>query len=452
MANTVVLPKLGQTVEEATIVKWHKKTGDKVKKGEVICEIETDKAVLEVESFYEGILLKELLQEGDTVPVGTVIAFIGKKGEAIPKTPRKPEKHSIKTPEKEKKDVSAPAKTETAGNTANNEVSDSVLKPVKQPGEMLTPAKKPVSPRARKLIKEKAISASRINGSGPNGRVIEKDVITYLKQNNYSSIRITPAAKKLAAEKEIDIFNISLEPGKRITVQEIREAVAEKPQPLSKIRKLTGERLTKSFSTTPHFFTTVETEMSGVLDIRKKLKKESKNKYSLTHFLIQSVCAALKQFRVINSSTDGKTVSWHSHVNIGIAVDLDGELVVPVLHNVEKLSMPEIKNSTQELIIKARNRNLTPDEMSNGTFTISNMGMLNVENFTAIINPGESAILAVSSIIHKPIVKNNTIAIGNIMKMTLSADHRIIDGATAAKFTNRIRENLEDTKKWRNLI
>jgi len=441
------MPKLGQTVEESKILKWHKKSGDQVKKGDVLFEIETDKAVLDVESFFDGTLLKIIVNEGETVPVSVPVAFVGQPGEAIPDIP---------VPKASQQADTHPFPvTTSAPHHAASRPSAAPTAVVSQPAQAQTPgkpARKTISPRARQLAKDCAIDYEKINGTGPEGRITEKDVLNYLAAKKYDDLKITPAAKTLAVKEEIDLLSVqSDEPG-QISVADVERAVAEKPKEMSKMRQIIAQRLTKSFTSTPHFYVTVAVDMTGLLQLRKQLKKEGKP-YSVTDFILKSCALALKEFPALNSAIhDEKSVKWRSKVHLGLAVDVKEGLVVPVIRNADSISLSELHEQSKVLALKARDGKLTPAEMSGSTFTISNMGMLNVESFTAIINPGESAILAVSSIIPTPVAMKDQIAVRDIMKITVSSDHRLVDGACAARFVNRIKDLLEDTTTWTNMI
>ncbi|MFA5042662.1 MAG: dihydrolipoamide acetyltransferase family protein [Kiritimatiellia bacterium] len=462
MVQTVIMPKLGQTVEESTIVKWHKREGEPVKKGEILFEIETDKAVLEIESFFEGTLLKIVVAEGQTVPVSVPVAFIGQPGDAIPEV--KP----VVRPVSESA-VSHPASLLRPSGFAGQAV---VLSPpsaesvVRRPSSVVVPPspiapsfRSPlptppasISPRARRLIRECAIDADPIPGSGPGGRVVEKDVRAYLEAKHYAALKITPAALNLARENGIDLLAVAPpEGGERITVETIRQAIAEKPKTMSKMRQVIAQRLTASFTTTPHFYVTVAVDMTGLQEWRKILKKENKP-FTLTDFILKAVALALVEFPALNSSTDGRAIRWHSRVHLGMAVSIEEGLVVPVIRNAHDLAIAELHESVAGLTIKARAGKLTPGEMAGSTFTVSNMGMLDVDNFTAIINPGESAILAVASASPTPVVREGKIEIRAMMKITLSSDHRLVDGACAARFVNRIKSMLEDLELWKSMI
>ncbi len=436
MPNVVTMPKFGQSVEEATVVSWLKQEGDTVSKGDILFEIETDKAVLEVESFYEGTLLKIIVPEGETVPVQATVAFIGEPGEEIP------EVKALPKPAKPKK---AAQPSPAALKSAKVEAAHAAPQPHIQEKRFT------ISPRARKLAKDKLITPTKVNGTGPGGRVVERDVLEFLASVGYDSIRITPSAKTLAAKESLDILSIraSDESGK-IVVDDVKTAVAEKPKPMSKIRTIIAERLTHSFTSVPHFFVTVAVDLTDLQALRAKLKEQGA-KYSVNDFIMKAVTLSLVEFPEVNSTTDGKSTSWHSRVNLGLAVALDGALVVPVIRDADKLGLAQLNETTRSLVAKARDGNLLPDQMQGGTFTISNMGMLDVDNFTAIINPGESAILAVSSVTKQPAVVDDKIEVRSIMKMTISSDHRIIDGAMAARFINAVKNKLEDNELWKNL-
>jgi pyruvate dehydrogenase E2 component (dihydrolipoamide acetyltransferase) len=308
-----------------------------------------------------------------------------------------------------------------------------------------------ISPRAAKLARDSAINPSPIVGTGPYGRIVERDVKNYLESKGYYQLRITPAAKRLAAKENIDILTLDGKNGpQRITVATVQRAIAEKPQPMSRMRQVIAARLTESFTTTPHFFVTVAVDMTELVNFRSELKAQGAS-YTVTDFILKAVALSLVEFPIVNSTTDGKSVRWHSKVHLGLAVNLEQGLVVPVIRDADELSLAELHDCATELAAKARAGKLTPYEMGGSTFTISNMGMLDIENFTAIINPGESAILAVSSTLKQPAVKDDQIVVRDIMKMTLSSDHRIIDGATAAKFANAIKQKLEEISLWKRL-
>lgn len=449
MPHAIVMPKPGQFTEECTILKWLKKEGDPVVKGEVLFEIETDKANMEVESFFEGTLLKILVPVGGTVPVQATVAFVGQPGEAIPEV--------VAPPPPPPKPAETPTASGSAAPAAAASVSASIpplhppIPSSVPPSAPTAPAAQKISPRARRLAKESAIDPSGIRGTGPGGRVVEKDVKAHLDQRGYAQIRITPAAKDLAMTESVDILTVrGSGEGGRIGIEDIRRAVDEKPKAMSRMRQVIAQRLTQSFTSTPHFFVTVPVDMTDLIALRREMKARGAP-YSVTDFIMRAVVLSLKEFPAFNSGTDGRSVWWHSRVNLGLAVSLENGLVVPVVRDADDLSLAELHDRAAALVGKARDGKLAPDEMSGGTFTISNMGMLDVENFTAIINPGEAGILAVSSTRETPVVRDGRIAIRSVMKITVSADHRVVDGSVAAGFVNAIRAKLEDVALWRRL-
>ena len=284
------------------------------------------------------------------------------------------------------------------------------------------------------------------------GRVVEADVKAYLAAKGYDRLRITSAARSLAIKEGIDVLSLQgTGEGGRVTVTDVERAIAEKPKPMSKMRQIIAQRLTHSYTTQPHFFVTVAVDMTDLVAFRAELKAKGAA-YTVTDFILEAVTLALTEFPTVNSTTDGKSVRWHSKVQLGLAVALEQGLVVPVIRNADDLTLAELHERATELTAKARAGKLTPDEMMGSTFTISNMGMLDVENFTAIINPGEGAILAVSSTLKTPVVKDDKVVVRSIMKMTLSSDHRLIDGALAARFANAIKQKREEISLWRRMV
>jgi len=445
MVTPIVMPKFGQMTEDSAIVEWLKKEGDAVAKGETLFLVETDKSVMEVESFDEGTLLKIAVGPGVSVPVQSVVGYLGEPGEAVPETSA-PRRHvaspAAATPRPAPPSRSAAAAPETAAATAP--AAPSPVPAAASP----SPAIFRISPRAAALARECVIDPRPIVGSGPDGRVVERDVRAYLAANDYQGLRVSPAAKVLAAKEGLDLLAIrDLSATRRIEVAEVERAVAEKPKPLTRMRQIIAERLTRSVVSAPHFYVTVEVDMTAALAHRARLNA-SGSRLTVTDFIARASVLALKDFPAVNSVTDGKTTRWRAHVHLGIAVNLDQGLVVPVIRDADDMTIDELSARSRALAEKARAGGLAPDEMSGSTFSISNMGMLDVENFTAIINPGESAILAVSSTIRKPVARGDEIVVRPMLKMTLSSDHRIIDGATAARFVNRIKANLEEDALW----
>lgn len=459
MVRPVAMPKLGQSEEEARIVRWLKKEGDAVNKGDVLFEIETDKALLEVESFNEGTLLKILVPEGEIVPVQSTVGYIGEPGEPIPAAsqPARPAQKAAapaapgRAPEVIRPTRGGPPQTSRGtveAVTGARRAGAGTPQPLatKEPPTFFR-----ISPRAARLAKEAGIDPSPIAGTGPNGRVVERDVSAYLSTQGYDRLRLTPVAKKLAAGANIDVLGLQGHGDSgRVTVADVRAAIAELPKALSSMRQVIADRLTRSYRTAPHYFITVSVDVTDLIEFRTELKAQEKS-YTITDFILKAVALTLPEFPAANSTTDGRNVMWHSRIDLGLAVSWEQGLVVPVIRDADQLSLEEIHAAVTELTAKARAGHLTPAEMRGSTFTISNMGMMGVENFTAIINPGESAILAVSSAQKTPVVKDEQVVIRSIMKMTLSSDHRLIDGAVGARFINAVKQRLEETILWKRL-
>lgn len=443
MATKIPVPKLGQSEETVTIDKWRVKEGDMVKKGDILFEVETDKAVLEVESQFEGKILKIVIPAGKAVPVMSTAAVIGQDGEAIPaieeiKAPEaakaaSPAKPAVAKAPEQKKDTAPAAQTAGAA-------------PVQAAAVPSAPAAKVnPSPRAKMFAKDYLIDIKKVSGTGgENGRVTEKDVKNYLETSGYLDKKITPVAFSVAQKEKLELLEIEgTGDSGRVTLADVKDAVSEKPQTFSTMRKIIAQRLTQSKQQIPHFYVTVSIDLTDLMEKRAKLKAEGIN-LSVNVFIVKAVALALKKFPMMNSVTDGVTYKYKSKINIGVAVSMPNGLVVPVIRNADKKALDEIQAETADYADKARSGKISPDDLKGGTFTISNMGMMNVENFCAIINPGEAAILAVSSGMPVPVVKDNQIVIRNMMKVTLSADHRVVDGSDGARFVNEVKAILEN--------
>ncbi|MDX9867217.1 MAG: dihydrolipoamide acetyltransferase family protein [Kiritimatiellia bacterium] len=463
MAQAVIFPKLGQTMEEGAIVQWMKREGDPIVKGDILFEIETDKANLEVESFFEGVLLKIYVREGVTVPVNTVVGYIGAAGEKVPD--QAPKAEAAPAPAPKAAASPSPSPAATARVPAAAPAADPAPVPARPPAAVPSPRQAPqpaaapvpaarlvISPRAKTLAQDACINPARVTGTGPNGRIVEKDVRAYLAASNYDALRITPAAKRLAAEKGVDILTVrGSGDGGRIMVEDVERALRRRPVALSRMRQVIARRLVESKQTIPHFYVTVKADITDLMAFRSGLKARGLS-YSVNDFVLEAVVLSLEEIPVVNSVTDGLTVSWRGDVDLGMAVSVDNGLVVPVLRAAQTLTFSELSAQARTLAEKARAGRLTPDEMTGSSFSVSNMGMLNVDQFTAIINPGEAGILAVSSGRQEPAVVKGEVRIRTLMAMTLSVDHRIVDGSVGAQFANAVRSKLEDVELWKALV
>lgn len=402
MANVELMPKLGMTMTSGKITKWLKKEGDKVEQGEPLLEIETDKVTMEEEATYSGVLLKILAKEGETVPVNQPIAVIGQQGENVEDLLKQ---SNIIEEQKE---------------PHQNEPIEETKKPISQGEQTSIPTKPRATPVARKIAKEHDIDLTQIKGSGPSGRIQRKDVEEYLKNLQQ---------RKLPTQEEPKSQPVSY----------------TRTIPLTGMRGIIANKMKQSVNTAPHYYVTMDINMEEILKLREALSEKVQNaKISINTFIIKAVALAIKKYPIINSFVDNDQIILKEQINIGLAVALEEGLIVPVIREADKKGLSEIAYEERQLIEKAREGKLTPDEYSGGSFTISNLGMFDVTRFTAIINQPEVAILAVGKIKDTPIVQNGEIGIKPIMEVTLSSDHRVIDGAVAAKFLKKIKEILED--------
>ncbi|MDN5332635.1 MAG: hypothetical protein PWP45_1860 [Tepidanaerobacteraceae bacterium] len=433
MAQIVRMPKLGLTMTEGTILRWLKKEGEEVKQGEPLLEIETDKVNLEEEAPASGILKKILAPEGSVVEVGKEIAIIGGEDEPLPEL-GEVDKANAEFEGAGAGSEPVPAEAETAKDGIGGKVK--------------------ASPAAKRVAREHGVDLRMVTPTGPDGRIVEKDVLAFVESRK---VRATPVAKKTAQEKGIDLSLIEKPEGERITKRDVMEAVEAASSakqeysviPWTGMRKVISEKMTKSKKEIPHFYLTLEVDMSKVLELREKLmpkvQEMSGTKLSINDILIKAAAAALAEFPAVNSSAGEEGILVKNRINIGLAVALENGLVVPVVRDADKKGLARISKETAELIRKAREGKLLPDDYQGGTFTISNLGMYDIEEFSAIINAPESAILAVGKIMKKPVVtEDDEIAVRPMMKLTLSCDHRVIDGALGAKFLRRIKQLLED--------
>lgn len=404
----VIMPKMGDGMEEGTLLEWLKKEGDAVKAGEIIGNIQTDKATLELEAPGSGVLSGILIKEGETVPVGQAIAALLKDGEKLPggwggASAGKEVEESKEG--KEGKAPEAPAKSEsTAAPVANGApkvVSDDRIK---------------ASPLAKKIAKELGVDIASLSGTGPGGRIVEKDV--------------KAAATVKTADK---VATVSAPSAEDQTIQ------------LNRLRQITAKRTTESKQQVPHFYVTVEVDVEKILALREMFEAEESGKVSINDFVVKACALALRDMPQVNSAFQGTTLLQHGGVHVGIAVALEDGLTVPVVLNADQLSLRAISSKVKDLARRAKDNKLSLDELSGSTFSISNMGMLDVDNFLAIINQPNSAILAIASVRKKVVATDeDEIEIRSRMNITCSFDHRVADGAVGAKFINVVKDYLEN--------
>ncbi len=400
MATKVIMPQGGQDIAEGRVVSWLKSEGDPVKLGEIICEVETEKAVFEVESPADGVLLKIVVPAGEIAHIFSTIALIGEPGEKI-----------------ELDKLPADEQREDTGLDISKIRQRVDARDKKDKGKIK------VSGRAKKIATQKGVDLSAIEGTGPKGRIVAKDVLAYLEQQTAATSR----ALKFTASSP----TIKGDRGRAV--------------PVSKMRRVIARRMQQSKQTIPHFYVTVCVEMNAALKLRHTINQTAEPKISINDMIVKASALALEEFYQVNAIIQGDEIVFLDDINIGIAVGLDDGLVVPVLPKANKLSLKEIAQQSQEITSMAqagKQPNLEP-----GSFTVSNMGMMNVENFVAIINPPESAILAIGSTEKKVVVSNNSdFSIRDVMKMTLSVDHRLVDGVLASKFINKVKYHLQNPK------
>jgi pyruvate dehydrogenase E2 component (dihydrolipoamide acetyltransferase) len=425
------MPKPGQMTEECVVVAWLKNEGDVVKKGDVLFEIETDKSNMDVEAFEEGVLLKQVVAVGQTVPVNSVCGYVGQPGEAIPETAAPVAAAPVAAPVAAAS-VAAPAPAAVAAVTAAPKAaSDTRLR---------------ISPRASRLAADSGIDPRTVTGTGPEGRITERDVQAVISAAPATSAVTAPAPA--AASVPTPRPAPAPTPTQPVFVSDPED---DAPRRMSRMRRVIGERLTFSATTVPQFTVTLAVDMTRLLAVRTELKA-SGTTLTVTDFIVSAAAQTLAEFPDVNSRTDGVSIWPRRRVHVGLAVSLPDGLVVPVIRDADRRSLPELHTQAAALAEAARNGALTPDDMSGGTFTISNLGMFGVDEFSAIINPGESTILAVSSIVPTPVAIGDGIGVRQIMKLTLTADHRLVDGELAARFLNAVRRRLQDADAFRGGI
>ena len=411
MAEIVRMPKLSDTMTEGVVAEWHKKVGDSIESGELLAEIETDKATMEFESFQEGVLLHIGVEQGQTAPVDSILAILGEKGEDIkdllkedtaPISVEEPIKEAIKEvkpepvvvapvavqPEKEKPTISNTTFPPT------NTISNFEIK---------------ASPLAKKLAKERGVNLKFVKGTGTDGRIVKRDI------DNFQV-------------KSVSIGQESF-----------------KDEPVSQMRKVIAHRLAESKFSAPHFYLTISINMDNAIESRKAINQSiSPSKISFNDFVVKAAAVSLKDHPRVNASWHGDFIRYYDHVHIGVAVAVDEGLLVPVVRFANEKPLTEIGQEVKDFAQKAKEKKLQPEEWEGNTFTISNLGMFGIDEFTAIVNPPDACILAIGGIQHVPVIKDGEIVPGSVMKVTLSCDHRVVDGAVGSAFLNSFKNYLEN--------
>ncbi|WP_339655355.1 pyruvate dehydrogenase complex dihydrolipoamide acetyltransferase, partial [uncultured Salegentibacter sp.] len=410
------MPRLSDTMEEGTVASWLKKEGDKVEEGDILAEIETDKATMEFESFYEGTLLKIGLEEGETAKVDSLLAIIGPEGTDVSNVSVDGKSKKKSSGKSEKKEDKSEEKEESK--SSEKKSSDST----KDGGRIFA------SPLAKKMAEDKGIDLSGVKGSGGNGRIVKKDIEDYKPSDK-------PAAAKEKSKGDAAAAPQPYVPAGEESFEEIKN---------SQMRKTIAKRLGESKFNAPHYYLTIEVDMSNAMASRKQINEMPDVKVSFNDMVIKASAMALRKHPQVNSQWTGESMKIAKHIHMGVAVAVEEGLVVPVLKFADQMSMTQIGNNVKDVAGKARNKKLQPKDMEGSTFTVSNLGMFGIVEFTSIINQPNSAILSVGTIVEKPVVKNGEIVVGNTMKLTLACDHRTVDGATGAAFLKTLKTYMEN--------
>lgn len=424
MASKVMMPKLSPTMEEGQIARWLKKEGDKVSMGEPLAEIDTDKATMEMQALANGVLRKIIVKEGESAPLGQLIAIIAEPDEDIGSlltettakaepSSSKPETQSVEPPPAE---ITPPVKaTSVPAGNGNAAVAAG------DTGRLI------VSPLAARMAAEAGIDLRSLQGSGPGGRIVKKDIEAAIAQPQAS-----PVAQRAVEAKPFQ-------------PAEIAAASAYRDEPVSEIRRTIAKRLVTSIGPVPHFFLTTEIEMDTAAELRHRVNAiDPELKISINDIVIKVVAAALMQHQQVNASFQDKFIRYYEHADIGVAVAIEDGLITPVIRSADRKSLSQIAREVRELAERARGRKLRPEEYTGATFSVSNLGMFGIDEFTAVINPPEAAILAVGAMTSRPVVRDNQIVVKQMMRVTMSCDHRVVDGATGAKFLQTLKKILEN--------
>jgi pyruvate dehydrogenase E2 component (dihydrolipoamide acetyltransferase) len=411
MQEVILMPRLSDTMTEGVIAAWHKKVGDQVKKGDILADIETDKATMELESYKEGKLLFTGAEKGQKIAVNDLLAIVGEEGKVNVQQIVDASKNKTAAPAASKEGSAEPTASKAAPEPA---AADSHA--------MNGNGRIKASPLAKKLASEKGIDLSKLHGSGDSGRIVKKDVAEF-----------SPAASAPAAASQKT--SVPSVPAGQPSFDEV---------PVSQMRKVIAKRLAESKFTAPHFYLTITVDMDQAVSSRVKINETSPVKISFNDFVLKATALALKKHPAVNSSWLGDKIRVNHHVNIGVAVAVEDGLLVPVVRFADTKSLSQISAEVKDFATRAKNKKLQPSDWEGSTFTISNLGMFGIDEFTAIINPPDACILAISSIQQIPVVKNGAVVPGNVMKLTMSCDHRVVDGATGATFLQTLKGLLEE--------
>ncbi|KAA5540143.1 pyruvate dehydrogenase complex dihydrolipoamide acetyltransferase [Adhaeribacter rhizoryzae] len=435
-ATVIRMPKMSDTMTEGTIASWQKKVGDKVKSGDILAEVETDKATMELESYEDGTLLYIGVEAGNAVEVDGILAIIGEAGADYQQLLNGNTGGAQPADRQESEIADSRVENSKTDTQLQEQAAPAETKDVQVPGpngqgqQQAAPASANTggrilaSPLAKKMAEEKGIDLSQVKGSGDNGRIVVKDVESFV-----------PAAKPAAAPAQAAPTPAAAPAPTGAPYSEV---------PVSQMRKVIAKRLSESLFTAPHFYLTMEIDMDKAIEARNSLNEVSPVKISFNDLVVKAAAAALKQHPAVNSSWLGDKIRYNNVINIGIAVAVEEGLLVPVVRNADQKTLSQIAAEVKDLGGKAKTKKLQPSDWEGNTFTISNLGMFGIDEFTAIINPPDACIMAVGGIKQTPVVKNGQIQIGNLMKVTLSCDHRVVDGAVGSAFLQTFKKLLED--------
>ena len=421
------MPKMSDTMEEGVIAGWVKKVGDEVKSGDILAEVETDKATMELESYDDGFLLHVGVKDGESVPVDGVIAIIGEKGENIDDILKEVSNEQNNNEAVDAKEEKEEIVDEDDPVEENLELKEEEVKNTDDKIEDINidfpneSDRIKASPLAKKLASEKGVDISMVKGSGDGGRIIKEDIENFKHSENI--------------------------PTKEVKLPEIYSKESYEEIPVSQMRKTISKRLAESKFSAPHFYLTMEIDMDNCVEGRNKINETSDVKISFNDIIIKAAAVSLRKHPMVNASFLTDKIRVNNHIHIGVAVAVDEGLLVPVIRFADNKSLSHISTEVRNLAGKAKNKELQPSDWEGNTFTISNLGMFGIDEFTAIINPNDACILAVGGIKNTPVVKNGEIVPGNVMKVTLSCDHRIVDGAIGSAFLKTLKELIEDPIK-----
>jgi len=419
----VNMPRLSDTMEEGTVAAWLKQEGDKVEEGDILAEIETDKATMEFESFYDGTLLKIGIQEGESAKVDSLLAIIGPEGTDVSKIDT-----SGGGDKKKKKSDAEDKKEEDTDTSKDSEKQGKEEKESSNQSEGKDGKRIFASPLAKKMAEDKGIDLANVNGSGENGRIVKKDIENFKESDKPAEAKTDSAEKTTAAAQPYTPAG--------------EESFEDRKN--SQMRKVIAKRLGESKFTAPHYYLTIEVDMENAMASRKHINEMPDVKVSFNDMVIKASAMALRKHPQVNSQWTGDNTKIAKHIHMGVAVAVEEGLVVPVLKFADQMSLTQIGGNVKDLAGKARNKKIQPADMEGSTFTVSNLGMFGIVEFTSIINQPNSAILSVGTIVEKPVVKNGEIVVGNTMKLTLACDHRTVDGATGAAFLQTLKTYLEN--------